>query len=180
MDMGVYPLHALTGILGPARRVTAMVQRALDSFVVEDGPVAGKRVPVEAGDNWQMILDFGDKRLVSLAANNVVYDTRCPPVEIHGLTGTIAFDPIDVSSPVEVLRKDRDWETGSPPFPGDDGRGRKSGPDHHLGIEHLVECIETDQAALLSIDHALHVVEIIEQAALSAAEGQTRAIHSSF
>ncbi len=116
MDMGVYPLHALTGILGPARRVTAMVQRALDSFVVEDGPVAGKRVPVEAGDNWQMILDFGDKRLVSLAANNVVYDTRCPPVEIHGLTGTIAFDPIDVSSPVEVLRKDRDWETGSPPL----------------------------------------------------------------
>jgi predicted dehydrogenase len=180
MDMAVYPLHTITGLLGPAQRVTAMVTKVLDSFVVEDGPVAGKRIAVEADDNWQMILDLGGKRLVSLAANNVVCATKAPGVEFHGLAGTIAFDPIDVSSPVEVLRKGRGWEMVSPPFPGNRGIGRAAGPDHHLGIEHLVDCIEQDRQPLLSIDHALHVVEIIEKAAQSSVEGRTLEIESRF
>jgi predicted dehydrogenase len=180
MDMGVYPLHTITGLLGPAHRVAAMVGKVLESFVVEDGPVAGKRVPVEAEDNWQIVLDFGGGRLVSLAANNVVYATRAPVVEVHGLAGTIALDPIDVASPVEVLRKGQNWETITPPFPGNDGSGRKAGPDHHLGIEHLVDCIQHNFQPLLSIDHALHVVEIIEKAAQSASTGQAQAIESRF
>jgi predicted dehydrogenase len=101
-------------------------------------------------------------------------------VELHGLTGTIALDPIDVASPVEVLRQGTGWETVAPPFPGDAGTGRKAGPDHHLGIEHLVDCIEHDRQPLLSIDHALHVVEIIEKAAQSAAEGRALEIESTF
>jgi predicted dehydrogenase len=157
-----------------------MVSKVLESFVVEDGPLAGKRVPVEAEDNWQMILDFGGGCIVSLAANNVVYATRAPVVEFHGLAGTVALDPIDVASPVEVLRKGQNWETVTAPFPGNDGNGRKAGPDHHLGVEHLVDCIQRDGQPLLSIDHALHVVEIIEKAAQSAATGQIQAIESQF
>lgn len=180
MDMGVYPLHTITGLLGPVRRVTAMVTKVLDSFVVEDGPVAGKRVPVEADDNWQLILDFGGGRLVSLAANNVVLGTKAPVVEFHGLAGTIALDPIDVSSPVAVLRKGRGWQTVTPPFPVDNGAGRQAGPDHHLGIEHLVDCIQQERQPLLSIDHALHVVEIIESAAKSSETGRVVEIKSTF
>lgn len=172
-DMGVYPLHTLTGLLGPVKRVTAMVSKVLDSFVVEDGPVVGKQVPVEAEDNWQLILDFGGGRLVALAANNVVYGSRCPQVELHGLAGTITLDPIDVASPVEVLRKGQGWQTVLPPFPGVTGPGRAAGPDHHLGIEHLVDCIQQDRQSQISIDHACHVVEIMEQAAQSAATGCT-------
>ncbi|MCX6049440.1 MAG: Gfo/Idh/MocA family oxidoreductase [Chloroflexi bacterium] len=175
MDMGVYPLHVLTGLLGPAQRVTAMVTKVLDDFIVEDGPVAGKRVPVEADDNWQMILDFGHHCLVSLAANNVVYGTRTPQVELHGLKGTIALDPIDVASPVEILQAGKGWDVVKLAQ-----TGRAAGPDHHLGIEHLVDCIQEDRAPLLSIEHALHVVEIIEKAALSARENRTLAIESQF
>lgn len=175
MDMGVYPLHTLTGLLGPVKRVTAMVTRVLDSFTVEDGPAKGKQVPVEAADNWHMILDFGDARLASVAANNCVVGSRAPQVELHGLKGSIALDPIDVSAPVEVLRTGAGWEAVSLPQ-----TGRAAGPDHHLGIEHLVDCIQHDVAPLLSIDHALHVVEIIEKAAQSAAEGRTLALESAF
>jgi len=166
MDMGVYPLHALTTLLGPVRRVTAVVSHVLDSFVVEDGPAAGKRVPVEADDNWQMILDFGEGRLAMVAANNVAVASRAPQVEIHGLRGTVALDPIDVASPVSVLRAGYDWEDVILP-----PTGRTAGPDHHLGVEHLVECIQHDQEPRLSAAHALHVVEIIEKAALSAQTG---------
>ena len=79
-DMGVYPLHTLTGLLGPVQRVAGFVARALDHFVVDDGPFAGKRVPVEAPDNWHITLDFGGARIGSLFANSIAAATRAPSV----------------------------------------------------------------------------------------------------
>lgn len=163
-DMGVYPLHALTGLLGPARRVSAMSARARESFVVDDGPAAGRRVPIEVDDNWHVTLDLGAGRLASVDANNVVRGTRAPQLEIFGLEGTIALDLLDVSAPVQVLRSGGGWESVSVPHV------RESGPDHLLGVEHLVDCIETGAAPVLSVEHALHVVEIMEAAGRSSAE----------
>lgn len=174
-DMGVYPLHVLTGLLGPVKRVTALVGRALDSFVVEDGPVQGKRVAVEADDNWQMLLDFGGGLLASLAANSCVLGSRAPQVEIHGLRGTLALDPIDVSAPVELLQAGKGWQAVQPPR-----TGRAAGPDHHLGVEHLVDCIQTDRPPILSAAHALHVIDILETAIRASAEGSTLAIEHTF
>jgi predicted dehydrogenase len=178
-DMGVYPLHTLTGLLGPVRRVTAMVSKILDHFVIEEGPFAGKRVEVTADDNWQMILDFGQGAFANLSANNVVTATKAPPVEIHGLQGTIALDPIDVSAPVALHRAGSGWQEHAPPFAGV-APGRASGPDHYLGIEHLVDCIQAQRSPLLSIEHALHVVDVIETAARAAATGRTLELTSSF
>jgi predicted dehydrogenase len=175
LDMGVYPLHTLTGLLGPVQRVTALVSKVLESFVVPDGPAAGKRVPVEADDNWQMLLDFGGSRFAAVTANNVVVGTRAPVVEIHGLRGTIALDPIYVDAPVEVLRAGSGWESVTLPV-----TGRAAGPDHHLGIEHLVDCILEDREPLLSAEHAIHVLDILESAAQSAASGSTREVTSTF
>jgi predicted dehydrogenase len=171
MDMGVYPLHALTALLGPVKRVMALVTKVLDSFVVNDGPFSGKQVPVETDDNWQMILDFGDGRTASVAANNVVMETRCPPLELHGLTGTIAFDPIYVQQPVEIIRQGYDWERVSPPFP-HALAGRSAGPDHILGVEHLVECIQHGLTPEIGIDRAIHVLRVIEAAAQSSRDGR--------
>jgi predicted dehydrogenase len=175
LDMGVYPLHALTTLLGPVTRVTAMISKALESFIIKDGPFEGKVVPVETDDNWHLVLDFGEARLASLSVNSCVRGTLAPPVEIYGLQGTIAFDPIDVASPVQVLRAGAGWEKVAV-----NQNGRAAGPDHHLGIEHLVDCLQKSQAPLLTIDHALHVVDILEQAVISSQEGGTREIQSTF
>jgi predicted dehydrogenase len=137
MDMGVYPLHALTGLLGPVRRVTAMTTRTAETFTVQDGPAAGKHVPIEVDDNWHMILDLGGARLASIDANNCVQGTRAPQLEIFGRGGTIAIDLLDVSAPIELLRAGKGWQTIQIPQ-----TGRKAGPDHLLGIAHLVDCIE--------------------------------------
>jgi len=53
--MTVYALHALTGILGPARRVTA-----LSGVRVHERAFAGRVVPTEADDNTVLLLDFGE------------------------------------------------------------------------------------------------------------------------
>ncbi len=173
LDMGVYPLHALTGLLGPVKRVTAMSARAQTGFTVADGPAAGKYVPMEVDDNWHMLLDFGGGRLGSVAANNCVQDTRSPQLELHGLKGTIALNVIDVSAPVELFRAGRGWETLAVPR-----TGRSAGPDHHLGIEHLVDCIQNAREPILSAQHAIHVLDVIETAAHSSAEGRALPVQS--
>lgn len=175
LDMGVYPLHALTGLLGPVKRVTAFTSRTRGSFVVADGPAQGKRVPVEVDDNWHMVLDFGNGRLASVQANNCVQDSRAPQLELFGLDGTLALNLLDVGAPVEVLRSGSAWETITLPR-----TGRESGPDHLLGIEHLVNCVEQDTAPILSAAHALHVLEILEQAEQSAHDGCARGLSSGF
>jgi predicted dehydrogenase len=179
-DMGVYPLHAVTSLLGPARRVAAFVNRVFDEFTIPNGPLAGKTVPVESPDNWHVLLDFSEKRLATLQTNSVVAATRAPSVEIFGLKGTLAFDPIYVDAPFHLYTNDDGWQTIEPPFPIPNAQGREKGPDHHLGIEHLVDCIETGEAPLLSVDHALHVVEILEKSVQSSESGQAETLEHRF
>ena len=166
-DMGVYPLHALTGLLGPAQRVSAIAGYAQKSFVVPDGPFAGKTVPIEEPDNWHLVLDFGDGRIASVEANNCAQATHAPELELMGLAGTLALNIIDVAAPIR-LGRGGEWETIDVPR-----TGRASGPDHLLGIAHLAACVRERRAPVLSIEHALHVIEIIERAAQAANQGRT-------
>ncbi len=115
------------------------------------------------------------QRLGFVEASNCVRDTRVPQVELRGLAGTLALNVIDVSAPVEILRRGQGWEAVklAP-------NGRAAGPDHLLGIEHLVDCIQHGTPPVLSLAHALHVVEILEKAAESAQTGRTLAVESRF
>src|SRR6185436_11467955 len=54
-DMTVYGLHALTGILGPARRVTA-----LSGTAVKEREFKGETFACDCDDNTLMLLDFGN------------------------------------------------------------------------------------------------------------------------
>ena len=173
-DMGVYPLHAITGILGPAQRVSAFAAQAQREFLITDGPFAGKRVPIEEADNWHLLLDFGNSLLASVTANNVAQSSRAPQMELFGLNGTVSVDLLDVSAPVETYIPDDGWTTEIIPH------ARSSGPDHLLGVEHLVDCLTTGADPLPSIDHAIHVIEIMEAAALSAATGQAVDLATTF
>src|SRR4029453_9941922 len=54
-DMTVYALHALTTILGPARRITA-----LSCTRIKERAFRGQIIPTDADDNTLILLDFGD------------------------------------------------------------------------------------------------------------------------
>lgn len=173
-DMGVYPLHALTGLLGPARRVVAMSAVAQPTgFVVADGPFAGKHVPMEEHDTWLILLDHGDHVIASVEANNSVQGTQAAQLELFGLQGTIALDLIDGSAPVRVLSGGRWREVPVP-------HERASGPDHILGVQHLIACLRSREQPVLSIAHAAHVVEIIDAAAAAAKSGTAQWLTTTF
>jgi len=168
VDMAVYPLHAITGLLGPVREVTALASRTRNSFEIEAGPFADTAVPVECDDDWHLVLRLASGPLVSIEANMCVAGTLSPEVEIRGEQGVVAFDLLDGAKPVRVLA-------------GGDVREelvadeRGGGPDHLLGIAHLLDCLEGSAEPRLTVDHALHVIAVIEAARTSVRE--RRVVH---
>jgi predicted dehydrogenase len=176
-DMGVYALHALTGLLGPIQRVCAFSARTLDRFVSSAGPMAAREIPIEVDTNWQIVLDHGEGRLTSLTVNfATTWASWAPQLELFGTLGTLGMDLIDVAAPLHLYRAATSaWEELSPPI-----TGRAEGPDHIMGVEHLVECVGSGQSPVLSVEHALHVLDVIEHAEQSAAQGQAVAVGSRF
>ncbi len=177
VDVGVYPVHALAGLLGPVRRVTAMSSRTRHSFAVTGGPARGTVVPVEVDDNWQLILECEtrtgsgrgtDRRtrvLASIQANFCAVAAAGPECELFGEHGTLAFDLLDVAAPLKLSAED-EWTEQAVVHE------RAGGPDHILGVRHLAECVLSGRQPLLGPDRAIHVLEVLEAARVSAREGR--------
>jgi predicted dehydrogenase len=170
-DMAVYPLHALTGLLGPVREVCAFSAKSRDNFDVVKGPHAGKSVPVEVADTWHLALRLEDGTLASVEANNSASDAIAPELELRGERGALGISLLDVS---EHLRLRVGGEERSEVVPHE----RSAGPDHVLGVEHLVDCVDEGLEPVVSVAHAQHVIEVLEAAGLSAREGRSVAVVS--
>ena len=109
--------------------------------------MSGTRVPVDVDDAWAVTLDMGGSRLATVEANFTAHGTRAAELELMGESGTIALSLLDVSAPIHVLDTHGTWstievETGRP----------AGGPDHILGVEHLVDRIRGDLSPALSAD----------------------------
>jgi predicted dehydrogenase len=174
VDLGVYPLHAITGLVGPARRVAAMSTRVQDAFTVPDGPAAGTRVEIRVDDTWTALLDLGDAKVGTLEANYSSHGTKAAELELMGTRGTIALSLLDVSAPIEVL-DDGGWTTVDVPR-----TGRAEGPDHLLGVEHLLDRIDAGARPVLTASHAIHALEIVEGAERSSRHGVTVSLETTF
>jgi predicted dehydrogenase len=164
LDTGVYPLHALTGLLGPVIRVVAASARTRDEFTVADGPAAGRRVPVESDDNWHLIVQFRGGALASIGANFSAAAGGRPECQLFGERATLGFSLLDVGAPVQ-----RDAGGGW----NDEMviHDREGGPDHILGVRHLAECVLGRTRPVLTADHAVHVIDVLDAAQLSARDG---------
>jgi predicted dehydrogenase len=72
---------------------------------------------------------------------------------------------LDVAAPVELLRNGGPWQQVAVPYERESG-----GPDHILGVQHLVECVLSGRRPILSVEHAAHVVSVITAAERSSWE----------
>jgi len=165
VDQGVYLLHAITGLLGSARRVQAMAAVAISPRTVRGGASAGERFEVETYDQILVHLDLGESRLVQLLSAYTVPASRSPTLEIHGTAGSIAvFDPppmttaggvhIFVERPEEELRG---WiDNALHP-----ANATASTDLIRRGASHFIACLRGEESPLLPGSHARHVLEII-------------------
>lgn len=149
-DLGVYNLTTLTGWLGPARRVTAMTSIAVPQRVVR-----GATITVEAEDNAQLILDFGDGCLVTVLAGFAIQQYRGPAIEPYGTEGTLNLLGDDWDPDGYEL-----WRNAAG-CRGDGARKRiPTGPGPTACGTGWI-AFRTGAAPLVTPEHALHVLEIV-------------------
>jgi predicted dehydrogenase len=173
VDVAVYPLHALTSILGPVSDVTAMALRSRDHFLVGDGRHKGKSVAVEGDDTWQVLARL-DGCIASIEANFSTVGSAAADCELRGDRGAVAFSLFDVSAPVALMTEAREWSEVPVAY-----ERKTGGPDHVLGVEHFLRCISEGTAPVLSAERAIHVLEVIEAARESARTGRTAVLEPS-
>ncbi|MFN8630113.1 MAG: Gfo/Idh/MocA family oxidoreductase [Chloroflexota bacterium] len=186
LDLAVYGLTQVTGVLGPAKRVSAMSGITVPTRRARGGPFDGVEVPVTAPDNNMLLLDFGDATFAMVDGTYNVVGTKSPKMEVFGLEGTLLVNRGDVDAPpVEVYRLDAapglaGWikPQGYEIFPV--GTDRFGELVRGVLIEHLAECVRDGRKPTASGAHARHVLEIMLAAQQSAAEGRVIDVVSTF
>ena len=178
VDLGVYGLHTLTGLLGPAKAVCAMSGISVPRRPVRGGPLKGREIEVEVDDNTLIMLDFGAATFAFLDSTYCVHAAQGPRMQIFGSTGTIAMNEHGAEHPLSVFRRD-DQAAGPAGWMGIDLPHRPwSLP---AGVEHLIDCIlDPDAEVITSGEHARHVIEIMDKCVLAARERRTVSLETVF
>lgn len=186
-DVGIERLHALTFLLGPCKRVSAMSGINQPEVVVRGGPNKGKVVKVEEDDVTLLTLDFGNATFGMLDAVWVNQRaTLTPYLEIYGQKGVLTImkssgrEPGQRDFDLRLFRDEpglgiRGWTQvdAIPPL--------KPEPSVAItGLMHAIDCILDDKKPVASGEHARHCIEIMEKCYLSARTGSVQSIEHSF
>jgi predicted dehydrogenase len=185
-DLAVYGLTQVTGVLGPARRVSAMSGITVPQRRAHGGPFDGMTIPVAAPDNNLILLDFGDATFAVVDATFNVVGLKSPRMELYGLEGTLLVNRDDVAAPpVEVYRLDAapglaGWISPQTYEIFPVGSDRFAELARGVLIEHLADCIRDGVQPVASGRHARHVLEVMLAAQQSAREGRVMDVASTF
>jgi predicted dehydrogenase len=179
-DLAVYALHTITGILGPAKSVTALSGITVPEVVVAAGEAKGRKIEVEMDDNTVMLIDFGDATFAMVNGSFRVQAAKGPRMEFYGTQGTINVGG-SREAPFEMFRNDeavgfKGWATPAPPpmFLQRKRWGLAS------GVEHMADCMLHDKELVLTPEHARHVIEIMTKCYDAAREGCTLELQTTF
>jgi predicted dehydrogenase len=188
LDMGVYGIHDITGLLGPAKRVVAYSGITEPVRTVRGGPFKGKEIEVTEDDNTLMMLDFGESTFAVIDGTYNVNAAKSPQIEIFGRAGTLNLyntQGNDPQAPLELFRLDAapgmdGWITPRAP-------GRKTAVElewdrlhRALLVKHLAECVRDGAHPVPSAEHARHALEIMLKSIESARSGKVLDLETTF
>jgi predicted dehydrogenase len=176
-DLGVYNMATLTGLLGPARSVMAMTSIVNPERTVDD---KGK-IKVEAEDNAQILMEH-DKGVISHVMCGFNYfdphgheagNQTLHSIQIYGDKGNMRLIGYDWETNGVML--DTHWDKPAELMSTD-----KGGYEWQEGARVTGESIITGVEPKINVEHALHVLEIIEAARESSATGMKVKLKSTF
>jgi predicted dehydrogenase len=167
-DLGVYNVTSLCALFGPALRVTAMV-----GVTIPERAVNGRAIQVEAEDNAQLLLDFGEARFASVTTGFTMQKYRSPAIELYGSEGTIQLLGDDWAPEGWELWRNEEASWRLQP---------ESDPQWQWteGLRHLIDCVESGRPTISRPEHALHALEIMLAAQAAGQDGVARKIESGF
>ncbi len=167
-DMTVYGLHTMTGILGPAKQVTAF-----SGIRIHEREFRGVFYPTDMDDNTLIILDFGESLFgfVYGVAAGALQNTWMPM--FFGTKGVISGNTIN-GQPIQI-----DVEANSLPHV---VGVHKNIQESHVfeDIMQLVDWIREDKPSIVTAEHARHVIEIFDSAYRSAETKQAQILNTTF
>jgi predicted dehydrogenase len=176
-DLAVYNLTTLTGLLGPAKHVSAMLSVVTPYREINERG----RIPVTAEDNAMLLMDHG-RGVISHVQSGFNYfnphghdgsrETRhtISIVGNEGYMGLVGYDwaPLGVDLATRDQRDLTRHVTDT------------KGYVWQQGAALAAECLAVGRQLLVTPEHALHVLEIITAARQSQATGQRIALTSTF
>ncbi len=176
-DLGVYNLATLTGLLGPAKAIVAMT-----SIITAERTVDNKgKIIVEAEDNAMVIMQHANGTLSHMQCGFNYFDPYGhegegqdkPTISIWGTKGNmnlIGYDwaPFGVDMASVDNEKTIRYATDTDSYVWEQGASV------------IAESMALDTQPLIAVEHALHVLEIIEAARESQATGKRIPITSTF
>ena len=177
-DLGVYNMASLTGLLGPAKSVMAMLSIVTPERTVDD---KGK-IKVEAEDNAHLLLEH-DKNIISHVMCGFNYYDRfghqakeqtLHSIQIYGTQGNMRLIGYDWETNGVVL--DTTKTNGAEQLLCTD----KGGYQWQEGAKVVGECMMKGTEPRINVEHALHVLEIIEAARKSQETGMRIKLQSMF
>jgi len=165
-DVTVYSLHNLTGILGPAKRVTA-----LSGLVLSEREFKGQKIACDMDDSTLMLLDFGESCFAFIYGTVAGSVNQGFQPNFYGVQGSIIgtrFGEKELKAP----------EDHPPHVTGEHVRM----PESHVfeDMMQLVDWVLEDKPSIASAEHARHVIDIIESGYRAAETGRTQELSTSF
>jgi predicted dehydrogenase len=176
-DLGVYNIATLTGLLGPAKSVVAMTSIVTPERTVDD---KGK-IEVKAEDNASLLMDHGSGIISHVMCGFNYFDPyghegkgqERPTILIYGSKGNmslVGYDwaPWGVDMVTEGNEKAERFEADPKTYVWQEGASKIS------------ESLVTGKEPLINVEHALHVLEVIEATRESQKSGKRIKLQSKF
>lgn len=185
IDLGVYQLHAITGLFGPVKQISTYGGVMNEQRTLLQPRFFGEVIPVQAPDLYSINLDFGDGVYAHLFNSFAVPASKSPMFEAYGDMGSISISSrqwYDGNGSTDVYRRDESeagegegWQDETPvPAPIETSGILES------GILHALDVMAHGVPNILTADHATHVLEIMIAAGQSLVTGESIEIETTF
>jgi predicted dehydrogenase len=176
-DLGVYNITSLTGLLGPARSVIAMVSIVSPIRQIDEKG----EIKVAEEDNAMLVLDHGNGTLSHVQCGFNYFNPNGHDGS-HENRHTISI----VGSKGSLGMVGYDWMPLGVDFATDDHPNNErhvteaEGYVWQQGASMVAECLATGKEPLMTPEHALHVIDVICAARESQATGRRIDLESTF
>lgn len=184
-DVGVYMLHTITGLFGPAKRVEAVGGIVYPERTILIDRMFGEKITVESPDVLSINLEFEGNRFANLFTSYAVPASKSPMFELYGTHGAASIAGsqwYDGNGATDFFFRDEttsgkeegwqeDAETPNP---------LAIGGILESGILHALDSLTNGTQNALTPEHATHVLEIMVGAVASAESGNPVELETSF
>ena len=181
VDTGVYMLHGMTGLLGPAKRIQAVGGITIPNREISIPRFQGEVIDVTTPDLFSINIDFGNETYGHLFSSFATPATKAPWFELFAERGTVSVSAAqwyNGNGGNDIFRLDgenRGWSNDVPtpdPIPTEDILAS--------GILHAIRYGADEEPLMLSPEHAMHVLEIMNAAHESLETGQSIDLTTTF